>query len=75
MYCIVYGVLYGVGCTVQCMVYCSVYGVLYSVQCTVQCTVYFHTVLPKPMSDSVKIDFLAHANIKVPNQEKKPMKS
>ena len=24
--------------------------------------------LPKPMSDSVKIDFLAHANIKVPAQ-------
>ena len=22
--------------------------------------------LPKPMSDSVKVDFLAHANIKVP---------
>ena len=27
--------------------------------------------LPKPMSDSVKVDFLAHANIKVPSQERK----
>ena len=26
--------------------------------------------LPKPMSDTVKVDFLAHANIKVPAQEK-----
>ena len=26
--------------------------------------------LPKPMSDSVKVDFLAHANIKVPVQER-----
>ena len=26
--------------------------------------------LPKPMSESVKVDFLAHANIKVPAQEK-----
>ena len=31
--------------------------------------------LPKPMSESVKVDFLAQANIKVPVQEKKPMKS
>ena len=27
--------------------------------------------LPKPMSDSVKVDFLAQANIKVPVQERK----
>ena len=27
--------------------------------------------LPKPMSDSVKVDFLAQANIKVPAQERK----
>ena len=26
--------------------------------------------LPKPMSESVKVDFLAHANIKVPAQER-----
>ena len=30
--------------------------------------------LPKPMSDSVKVDFLAQANIKVPVQERKAYK-
>ena len=31
--------------------------------------------LPKPMSESVKVDFLAHANIKVKFKKEKPMKS